>query len=174
MAVQNIPSMVNDFNAYSDGSKLIGVTAEVEVPNLEAMTSTVSGTGILGEFEEPAIGHFGSIELNVPFRTVNEDFYKCVKVTEALDLTLRGAVQYTDPATQAVTYKGMRIVTRGKVKTVTLGTVRQRGQMDASITVEVTYMLIEFDGKARLEIDKLNGVYKQNGTDLLAEVKQLT
>ena len=46
--------------------------------------------------------------------------------------------------------------------------------MDASITIELTYILIEVDGSVMLEIDKLNGVYKTNDTDMLAEVRGMT
>ena len=41
--------------------------------------------------------------------------------------------------------------------------------MDAAVTVEVVYIMIELDGKQRVELDKLNNVYKVNGVDLLAK-----
>ena len=45
--------------------------------------------------------------------------------------------------------------------------------MDAEVTLELTYILIEVDGKSLLEIDKLNSVYKVNGEDMLAEINAL-
>ena len=69
---------------------------------------------------------------------------------------------------------GMRIVFRGKCKKIKTGTVRQRGQMEASITLELTYCMIEMDGKKRVELDKINEVFKINGVDVLAKVKRLT
>jgi phage tail tube protein FII len=44
--------------------------------------------------------------------------------------------------------------------------------MDSSVTLELTYILVEMDGSKKVELDKLNGVYKVNGTDLLAKVRQ--
>ena len=46
--------------------------------------------------------------------------------------------------------------------------------MDSAIKLEVTYILIEMDGKKRVELDKLNSVFNVNGVDLLAKIKQLT
>ena len=43
--------------------------------------------------------------------------------------------------------------------------------MDASVTVEVAYILIELDGQKRIELDKLNNVYKVNDKDLLAKIR---
>ena len=44
--------------------------------------------------------------------------------------------------------------------------------MDAAVTVEVVYIMIELDGKQRVELDKLNNVYKVNGVDLLAKIRK--
>ena len=45
--------------------------------------------------------------------------------------------------------------------------------MEATVTLELTYIMVEVDGVQLLEVDKLNGVYKVNGTDMLAEVNSL-
>ena len=37
----------------------------------------------------------------------------------------------------------------------------------------VLYILIELDGKTVLELDKLNEVYKVNGVDVLAKIKEM-
>lgn len=44
--------------------------------------------------------------------------------------------------------------------------------MDAAVTVEITYIMIELDGKQRIELDKINNVYKVNGVDLLAKIRK--
>ena len=44
--------------------------------------------------------------------------------------------------------------------------------MDAAVAVEVVYIMIELDGKQRVELDKLNNVYKVNGVDLLAKIRK--
>ena len=66
----------------------------------------------------------------------------------------------------------MRVVVRGRQKKLTSGSVAQGAAMEASVTVEITYIMIELDGKKRIELDKMNSVYKVNGVDLLAKVRK--
>lgn len=174
MAIAGIPEVIHDFNLYLSGNKLGGVTGEVALPDFESVTETISGAGILGEFESVIAGRYGSMEQEVPFRVINEDMFKLIDPTVPVELTLRGAIQQTVKATGAVDYIGMRVVFRGRSKKIAIGTVKQGGPMDSSIALELTYILIEMDGKSKVELDKINGVFKINGVDLLAKVHKLT
>ena len=51
MAINGIPEVLNDYNAYLSGNRLVGTTGEVKLPDLEGLTETIKGCGILGEFE---------------------------------------------------------------------------------------------------------------------------
>ncbi len=53
------------------------------------------------------------------------------------------------------------------------GKVEKGEAMEATVTLELTYLMIEVDGQQLLEVDKLNGIYKVNGTDMLAGVNSL-
>lgn len=174
MAIAGIPEVIHDFNLYLSGNKLAGVTGEVSLPELEAVTETISGAGILGEIESAIPGRYGSIEQEVPFRCINEDLFKMIDPTTAVELTLRGAIQQTIKATGATDYVGMRVVFRGRSKKIAIGTVKQGGPMDSSVTLELTYLLVEMDGKTKIELDKINGIFKVNGVDLLSKVHKLT
>ena len=174
MAIAGIPEAIHDFNLYLSGNKLAGITGEVTMPSLEAMTATISGAGLLGEYEAPIPGHFGSLEQEVPFRCINRSYFDMVDTTTPVELTLRGAIQYSVAATQVADYMGMRVVFRGKPKIVNIGKVAQRNTMDSTIALEVTYLYIELDGKPKIELDKINPTFKINGVDQLAKIKQLT
>lgn len=174
MAISGIPEVIHDFNMYLSGNKLAGITGEVSLPDLEAMTETISGAGILGEYETPVAGRYGSMEQEIPFRVINTDYFKMISPTTPVELTLRGAVQYNVKSTGAADYMGMRVVFRGRCKKIGLGTVKQGGAMDSSITLELTYILIEMDGAKKVELDKLNSVFKVNNVDLLAKIRKLT
>ena len=41
-----IPEKISEYNAYLDGSKMIGVAASVTLPEINMKTSTVSGVGV--------------------------------------------------------------------------------------------------------------------------------
>ena len=60
-----IPEVLNHFNIYNGANALVGVSGEVELPELEAITDTVEGTGVLGEIEDPVTGQFSSATIQV-------------------------------------------------------------------------------------------------------------
>ena len=66
--VNKIPEKTIAFNVYRDGTVLMGV-ATVELPQLQAMTETISGAGIAGEIDSPTLGHFQSMTAKLSFRT---------------------------------------------------------------------------------------------------------
>lgn len=174
MAIAGIPEVINDFNIYRSGNRLAGTTGEVPLPDFEAITATISGNGILGEYEAPVTGHYGSMEQEIPFRVINMDYFDLADPTVVQELTLRGAIQTLDKATQATGEMGMRVVFRGRCKKFSPGTVKQREAMDGSITLEPTYILIELDGKEKVKLDKINNEFRINGVDKLAKIRQLT
>ncbi len=174
MAIAGIPEVINDFNLYSNGSKLIGTTGEVSLPDFEAITATISGNGILGEYETPVVGHFSAMEQEIPFRCFNADYFKLLDQTKAIELTLRGSIQTVDKSTHSTGEMGMRVVFRGRCKKFTPGTVKQREAMECSTTLDLTFIMIEMDGMERVRLDKINGEYKIDGKDMLAKIHQLT
>ena len=68
-----IPTKLTDYNIYNEGEMLIGTNGEVTMPDLEAVTSEISGAGIAGTMEDPTPGYFGSLEIELKFRTVSEE-----------------------------------------------------------------------------------------------------
>lgn len=53
------------------------------------------------------------------------------------------------------------------------GKIKPGEGMDAKVKLELTYLMIENDGQQIIEIDKLNGIYRVNGEDMLADVSAL-
>ena len=39
------PSVINQFNVYNAGNRLIGLTGEVSLPEINSKTTTVNGAG---------------------------------------------------------------------------------------------------------------------------------
>ena len=170
--MQNIPEIINGFNVYKDGTKLIGVSAEVSVPDLEAMTETISGAGILGEYDAANPGHYGAIDWEIPFRVLYGDIFELIDTTQAVNLTLRGSIQTSDGAGNKK-FVGMRVVVAGTPKKLTGGTMKAGGSMGSSATIGVNYLKIEIGGSDKVELDKLNGIFKRNGKDVLGGINAL-
>ena len=171
MAIAGMPELINNFNMYNAGNRLLGITGEVQLPSFESVLSETSGVGILGTYNAIAVGHYGSMEQMIPFRCVNEDYFALIHPGETTELMLRGSAQYMVRANQNMDSMGMRVVYRGRCKTINIGTFRQRGQMDSQITLELTYILYEMDGRKRFELDKINEVCKINDVDVLAKIR---
>lgn len=168
----NVPEVINNYNVYNNGNVLIGVSGSVTLPSLDPITEEVSGAGILGSYDTAIVGHYSSMTQEIPFRILDEDIFTIMNPSELVDLTFRASAQSTVKATGAIDYKGMRIVERGRLKSFTPGKLEQGKQMDASVSLELLYILVEVDGKTKLEYDKLNSVFIVNEVDLLEKVRK--
>lgn len=166
-----IPEIINEYNAYRNGNKMIGVTGATTLPSMDAITETINGAGILGSYETAVPGQYGSLEQDIPFRNLDEDAFGLMDPSSPVDLTLRGSEQLTDSGTGALTYRPVRVVERGRLKSFTPGKLEDGKMMEASVKLELFYILIEIDGKSMLEYDKLNGVFKVKGKDMLKKIK---
>lgn len=165
------PEVINNFRVYNDASKLMGTTGEITLADFQAITATISGAGILGEYNTSVIGMFQSMQQEIPFRMIDEDYFRMLNTGEQSKIVLRSSVQQRNRETGGtLSTKAMRIVFRGHPTAAKPGTVKIGEMMNASITLELTYVLIELDGKVMIELDKLNSVYKVNGKDLLKDI----
>ena len=168
----NIPEIINDFNVYSEGNKLIGVSGSVTLPSFDAIVEEVRGAGILGTYETSIPGFFSSMTQEVPFRVLTDDPFSIMDPNAPVDITFRASEQSTVKSTGSLTWNGMRVVERGRFKSFKPGNLELGKTMDSSITHEILYIMIEIDGKTVLEYDKLNSVFTDNGKDLLEKVKR--
>lgn len=166
------PEIINSFNTYIDGVKGIGLASEISMPTVTSETIEVSGPGILGKISAPNIGQFESIEQEITFNLIYSSFVNMLSPKRQVNLTIRAAQQAVDKSL-GYAYKGLRIVEVGRVKEFTPGKVKSGEGMEAKVKLELTYLMIENDGEQIIEIDKLNGIYKVNGEDMLADVSAL-
>lgn len=165
------PEVINNFRVYNDANRIMGTTAELNIAELQAMTATVSGAGILGEYNTSVVGMFQSMSQEIPFRMIDRDFFTMLNTGEQSKVVLRSSVQQRNRETGGtISTSAMRFVFRGHPTAAKFGTVKIGELMNASITLELTYVLVEIDGVTMLELDKLNSVYKVAGKDLLKDI----
>lgn len=165
-----IPEKVVNYNVYDDTDKIVGVAAEVTLPTLENMSETVSGAGILGEYDSPTPGHFSSTTIEIPFRTIIDRSFSLLK-NKGRSIVLRAAQQSYDVAQGKISTRGLKITLRGMPKGLELGKLGVGATTESKNTMEVVYIKIEENGKTLLELDKLNFIYIVNGEDVLAEIR---
>ena len=167
-----IPEVINNYNIYDDKArKMIGISGEVELPELEAITDTVEAAGILGEVEDPVTGQFASAKIKIPFSNLYEDIFNSMDTTNPPQLTLRGSMQVMNSATGGTDYVPVKIVVRGKATTSSLGKFVKGKKGEPEIELEILYLKVMINNKITLELDKLNSVFAVNGKDMLAKVR---
>ena len=166
-----LPEVLNGFNLYNETEKLIGVTGEIELPELEMITDTLSGAGVLGEIEDPVTGQFSSAVMKFTWACLHRDYFKLVNTTEPCQLTLRASMQCMDTTTGYTDYYPLKIVVRGKAKNINLGTVDKGKKMECETEIEIMYIKITIDKETLLELDKLNFKYVLNGVDMLEKIR---
>lgn len=108
----------------------------------------------------------------VSFNLVYSSFVNVLSPKRQVNLTFRVAQQAVDKSL-GYAYKGLRIVEIGRVKEFTPGKIKAGEGMEAKVKLELTYLMIENDGEEIIAIDKLNGIYRVQGEDMLADVAAL-
>lgn len=167
-----IPEVLNHYNVYNDkAKKLIGISGEIELGELEALTDTLEGAGVLGEIEDAVTGQFASIKIKIPFSVLYEDMFSIIDTTNPPQLTLRASMQCMDPTTGSTGYYPVKIVVRGKATNTNLGKATKGKKMEPEVELEVMYIKIQINNKTTLELDKLNFKFVLNGKDMLAKIR---
>lgn len=110
-----VPEKINEYNAYMDGEKMVGVVPDVDLPEIGMKASEVEGAGMLGVLDSPTIGQFESMEQEVKFNVLYSSAINMLNPLTAVNLTFRAAQQVYDK-TGGYAFKGLRIVEQGRVK----------------------------------------------------------
>lgn len=164
-----VPEKLINFRVYQDGDDLLGIS-DVTLPKLDSITETVKGAGVAGEIDDPTIGHFGSMELELNWRSLVKSNIVLAKPT-GVHLDLRGACQGHDSAKNVLKTMTVKIVVEGTPKSTDLGKLDMGATTDTKNTIEVTYIKITVDGETVLEIDKFNYICVIDGVDYMADIR---
>ena len=171
-----IPQIINNFHMYKGADdkaqKMFGVSGEITLPDMNAMTETITGSGLLGEIEAKNPGHFSAIDMEIPFIGLTDDMMALDPIEYNM-ITFRASEQSQVKATRELVYSSMKIVVGGTPKTYKLGSVKIGSQMGSSVTLAVDYIKIEIDGTVALELDKLNEKFVVNGVDKSAKLRNM-
>ena len=175
MKANAIPEVINHFNVYNDSdnsSKLVGRSGEVTLPDLDAITETIEGGGVLGEVEDPITGHFSSIKMTIPFTNLYVPVSKLMNTTKSVQLSLRGSMQCLQPDTAETGYYPIKITIKGKASSTKLGKLENGKKMEPEVELEVLYIKVVIDNVTVIELDKLNFKYVLNNVDMLADIQK--
>lgn len=161
------------FRVYHKGSDYLGM-ATLEMPQIQYMTETLSGSGIAGEIENPTIGITQAMSCKFSFNSISEDLFKSLNWTETALYECYSALQITDDATGVRDSVPYQINFLGRTKSFPLGSLEQGKKHGNEVEMEVTRLEFLLDGTEKLLLDKLNFIHRVDGTDLLQKVRAQT
>jgi P2 family phage contractile tail tube protein len=166
-----IPTQNINFSVYnSESQDMLGI-AEVTLPNFEAMTETISGAGLAGELDMSVLGHFGSMTVELSWRTMTADAVTLAE-QKAHRLDLRGSIEHYDEQSGDIGSTPIKIAVIAVPKGLNMGNLNVGTNSDSSTELECTYIKAWLDGKEAVELDKFNYIYRVNGVDYLESVRR--
>lgn len=130
---------------YEDNTEYAGM-AQATLPNLTALTQSISGAGIAGNVDAVILGHFDAMSMTLNYRTMTE---QAVRLSEPRrhNIDLRYAVQDEDPVAAAVQIRAIKHILVVIPKTHTPGTVAPATPENGTGEFAVRYWATYIDGK---------------------------
>jgi len=162
-------SVIN-FAVYEDSTEFVGL-AKVTLPDLTALTQSISGAGIAGNVESVLLGHFEAMTLGLSFRNTTKQVIRLAEPRRH-NIDLRIAQQDENTVKGAIETRSVKHVFAVIPKSTKGGTVAPASPTDGSGEYAVRYWANYIDGKKVLEIDPLNFICFINGVDYLAPVRK--
>ncbi|MGE7942823.1 phage major tail tube protein [Lysinibacillus xylanilyticus] len=165
------PEKLNEFRVYvNDKPDLKGVS-DIDLPELNFMTESINGGGVYGEYEAPNYGHLESMQLKINWRVITSeliDFYK----PDGIKVDCRMANQHFNTKNRKHELTPSRVLVQGSVTKNALGKLEKGSPYEGSSEVEIHYIKIEDNGKVLYEYDRHNYIYKVDGIDYGAKLRE--
>lgn len=166
-----IPEKLNEFRAYVNDSPELKGVADLQLPSFNHMTETVSGGGVMGEYESPNFSHLQSMKAAINWRMITAELLEFLK-PQALKLDFRLANQEYDSVAGQHDFTVTRVVMRGIPINNDPGKVKKGSPYEGSSEVEILYIKMEYEGKTLIEIDKLNYIYRVGNVDYTEKLRK--
>lgn len=166
-----VPEKLNDFRVFANGSPDLKGVADLQLPSFDAMTETLSGAGVAGEYESVTFGHFQSMKFVINWRMITDELIDFLR-PEAISVDCRLANQEYDSTAGKHRFRPNRVFVRGQVTKNDLGKAAKGSAYEGSSEVEVTYIKVEREGKTIVELDKINYKFVVDGFDYMAAIRE--
>jgi P2 family phage contractile tail tube protein len=165
VAIQDIRKY---FNAFIDGRGFAGKLEEFNPPKLVAKMEEFQGSGTFAPIEVKM--GMEKLEADFTSRAFDKNLLASFGVTEGSQITisLREALEDQDGTETGVVH-----TMRGSVKSLDQGSIRPGQAANLKVDLALTYYKLVHGGTTVFEIDTINMVFVQNGTDQLANIRSL-
>lgn len=164
-----IPEKLINFRVYENGDQFLG-TAQITLPQLQAMTASIKGSGISGEVDAVVTGHYQSMSATLQFRTMTNAALGLSAPTSH-ELDARGSIDVIEPMTGLRTKSAVKTWMKCLPKNTNAGKFEPGTTMDSEIEMEVYALGIWIDGEECVYVDKFNYIARVHGVDYLADAR---
>lgn len=164
-----IPEKLINARVYNNGSQYLGL-ANVDLPQLQSMTTSIKGSGISGEVDSVVTGHYQSMQMKLQFRTPTPASLDLTS-PEPHELDFRSSIDVSEPTTGLRTQSAIKVWVKGLPKSSSLGKFEPGNTMDSEVEMEVLAVGVWIDGDECIYIDKFNYICRVGGVDYLAAAR---
>ena len=165
-----IPEKIANYLLYVDGSRDQTALVDVDLPDIQFMTETISGAGIMGEMESITPGHTSVLTLALNIRAIIGNDFKVLE-PRAYNWEIKAGIQSYDETEGKITTGKLSIMARGIPKGFSLGKASVGKATDSKREFTINYLKIEYDDTEVLELDKTNMIFRLNGIDYSADLR---
>jgi uncharacterized protein len=171
MAINIIPEKLINAKVYDgDGNTLVAM-ADVDLPDIEYLSETLSGSGLAGEYDSPTMGHIKAMKVKFKFRAVYSTDLTMIAPTPRL-FDIRASIQGVDAASGEYVPYAYRVVMQAMPLKAGGGKMDPGKKMDNELEMSVSYIKIYVDNEPQVEIDVLNFICIIGGVDFLAVIRE--
>ena len=164
-----IPKNLINFRVFRNVSEFLGV-AQITLPQIQAMTASIKGSGISGEVDSVVTGHYQSMSMAMQFRTMT-NACSVLAAPTTHELTARGSIDVMEPLTGLRSKSSMKVWSKCLPKNTNLGKFESGTTMDSEIEMEIYAIGVWIDGTELVYIDKFNYIARVHGVDYLADAR---
>lgn len=158
------------YDRTSGTAKYVEDTATYTRPEIAIMSDGISGSGIMGEIDMPTQGQLDSMEIELAMNKTNDKAI-AMFAPGAHTVEVRWVTNVLDSSTGASKIQANKDIVKYLPKSLDLGEIENNETNEGTLTGEVISFQHIIDGKTVIHIDKLNQVFKINGTDYASAIR---
>lgn len=168
--MSKLDEVVIGYRVYEDATEFRGI-AKIAFPKMEFFTTTITGAGIAGEYEEAIMGLMKGMRLGLDFINFGDN---AMALSTPVDhnLDIREVQQARNMTTGKVEIIPVKHVVVCRPVSVDLGTLETATNSNPSGEYTMSYYARYVNGKKTIELDPLGYICMINGVDYLADVRK--
>lgn len=151
--------------------KFITDTSSLKRPDLDTLTETIKGAGLMGEIELPTLGQLAAMAYEITFKRSNKDAIVFFG-QKTQHFETRWVTDVLDATNAKIGISANKEIVKAIPKKLGLGNLEGNSSNETTVALEVIYYKFIQDGVTLLEIDKLNNVFIVDGWDYAAQIRE--